>query len=290
MDDPDRPAISAARLEQLLGGVRGELASGLRMPPAEDVFRRASRRRWRRRGGVTTAAALLVCTVLWGVTLLPPAEGAGAPLSAPAQGRTISPTLELPGPGLLRSPAGAERLGAGSIDEARAQLLLPTGMLPSVPGLYGPWLLEAEASVEPEPTASPPLAEGCVAALVGTSGAVRRREFDYADTDGHLALARQYLLEFDSERAATEAGALFGTATTCTSGSSGWTLEDWTSASVALRKGGPRPLAEEFTTRVVGRRVVVLMVQREDGGGGSGTGLHGEFRAAAEDLARLAPG
>ncbi|WP_344469775.1 hypothetical protein [Kitasatospora kazusensis] len=112
-------------------------------------------------------------------------------------------------------------------------------------------------------------------------------EFDYADAGGHMAVARQYVLEFASVSAALEGELTFSTVAGCTMSGDDWVMDAWTPSVAAVRTAGARPLVEEITARVFGTRVAVLVVRRDDGG--AGVGLHDEFRVAAGELAGIVP-
>ncbi|WP_441246076.1 hypothetical protein [Kitasatospora sp. McL0602] len=286
-DDLDRPTISTARLEELFGSMRDELATGVRAPATDAVMRRAAGRRRRRRGAVGFVAAALAFTGLWGLTLLPGGGGDGTSSVGPAAAeQTLSPVLELPGPDLgsgLPGVVGEARPTPGSLmDRSTFGLLLSPGQLPTVDGLYGPWVQVEGWAATPS---VPSFAAGCGQGLVEFSGAVQRWEFDYADTAGHSATARQYVLDFDSEQAAIAGGALFRTGAECTASGAGWTLEDQTPATAAVRRRGPDPVIEEMTARVVGKRLVVLLVHRKESTVAAVVNVAGAFRDAAAALA-----
>ncbi|AUG77264.1 hypothetical protein CFP65_2431 [Kitasatospora sp. MMS16-BH015] len=324
MDELDRPTISAARLEEMFSGVRAELTTGLRPPPAAQLVRRAARRRRLRHGGITVLTGAVTCSLLLGWSLFSGGSDTGVSTSGSGAEHTLSPVIELPGPAPLSSgSAAATPTPQGLLlDQAGFSMLLPTEQLPTAAALYGPWtrLTEnptavldrgASAASSASPSASgtplaPPLApplsaadqrangasavplsisEGCAAALVERSGALRHWEFRYSGLAGQGAFAQQYLVEYDSPAAAASAGAGVASAGACTTDGSGWTVEDRTPNAVAVRLQSDRVLVEEITGQVVGNRLVVMMVERLGDKPTADVSVQGAFRQAAGQLA-----
>ncbi|MER5639307.1 hypothetical protein ABT095_20405 [Kitasatospora sp. NPDC002227] len=300
MDDLDRPTISAARLEELFGGVREELTTGLVLPSADRLARRAARRRRLRRAGVSAVTGVVAFSLLLGWSLFSGGSGDGLSVAGQASEQTLAPILELPGPLPLPSDSPVS-LSHGSQGDLLGQegfgLLLPTEQMPSVRGLYGPWtrvtenpraVMAASASSSPSPGSSQKptsLSEGCGPALVQQAGEVRYWEFRYTDVAGHGAFAQQYVLEFDSPESAVAGADRIRTAGLCTTDGSGWTLEDQAPGEVAVQLPSDRSLIEEIGAQPIGSQVVVLMVEQATDRPQADVHVQGEFRNAVQKVA-----
>ncbi|MER5864684.1 hypothetical protein [Kitasatospora sp. NPDC002040] len=281
MDDPDRPAITTARLDGLFEGLRGEL-NGLRVPDPEVLVCRAvRRRRWRRfelvfmAGVVASAGAWSVCAVTDG--------GAGAESTAmvgPASVRTLSPTLLLPGPEQVGGPVD-QVMPVGATGD---RLLLDRDQLPVSPGRYGPWGTQAVAAS----VFALPIVQGCAPGVVNSLGASRRWELLHEDPARANVTAVQYLLEFDAEEQAAEASTRLLGAAECST----WQWVPGGRADRALALGSLRwpGRVEEFTTRVSGRQLAVLMVQYWSDGPAEAAVLDQEFLSASEQFSLVGTG
>ncbi|WP_457033861.1 hypothetical protein [Kitasatospora sp. P5_F3] len=274
MDDQDRPAITTARLDGLFDGLRGEL-SGLRMPEPDQLVGRAVRRRRRRRVELTFVAGVLASAGVCGLARVSGGGGGIATeLVGPPSLRTISPTLVLPGPGESVGrvetvmPVGAT--GGG--------LLFGREQLPVSQGRYGPWgsqLLAASAFAMPT-------VQGCVPELVDSLGALHRWELVHGDVGRPDVTAVQYLLEFPAESQAAQAAARLLGPVECAG--LGWPAGERTDRAVAVGSTRLPGRVEEFTTRVSGRQLGVLMVQYQVDRFAEAAVLDPEFRAAAEQF------
>ncbi|WP_405017472.1 hypothetical protein OHV05_10710 [Kitasatospora sp. NBC_00070] len=271
MDDQDRPAITTARLDGLFDGLRGEL-SGLQVPESEQLVGRAVRRRRRRRVELTLAAGMLVSAGVWGLAR---ASGGGGGIAVDLVGpptRTITPTLVLPGP----ADIGGAVETAMPVDAAGGGLLFAREQLPVSAGRYGPWgsqLVEASAFAMPE-------LQGCVPELVDSLGALRRWELVHGDVGRADVTAVQYLLEFEAESQAAQAAARLVGTVECAA--LDWPTGERTDRGAALGSTTRPGRVEEFTTRLSGRQLGVLMVQYRSEQPTGAVVVDPEFRAAAE--------
>ncbi|WP_407990260.1 hypothetical protein [Kitasatospora sp. CMC57] len=271
MDDQDRPAISAARLDGLFDGLRGEL-SGLRVPEPEHVVGRAVRRRRWRRIEVTLVVGALASTGVCGLAAMRGGGGIAAGLVGPPALRTITPTLVLPGPG---EPVGPVET-VMPVDAAGGQLLFGRDQLPVSPGRYGPWgaqLLAATAFALPT-------VQGCVPELVDSLGALHRWELVHGDLARSDVTSVQYLLEFEAESQAAQAAARLLGPGECAA--LGWPAGERTDRAAVVASTRLAGRVEEFTTRLSGRQLAVLTVQYRSASQAEPAALEPEFRTAAE--------
>ncbi|MFI5528688.1 hypothetical protein ACIA8O_09035 [Kitasatospora sp. NPDC051853] len=286
MEEQDRPAVSAVRLERMFDGLRSEVTT-LRMPSSEELLCRAVRRRRRRRAGIVAVTGALTSAGVWGLaTFCGPGEVGGqvAGLAGLPVERTIAPTLLLPGPVELAGGADAVM----PVADGGRELLLGQAGLPVAEGRYGPWgPLLAGAS-----TSGQSATQGCVPRIVELLEADRRWELVRPDEGRGLAV--QYLLEFDGAAAAAGAEQRLLEAAECTVPGAGWVAGERTHRAVALRtfeagSDGPERV-EELAVRLAGRQLALMLVQYTTDStptGLAGAVLDPEFREASEAFAAL---
>ncbi|MFJ8041639.1 hypothetical protein ACIRBX_14180 [Kitasatospora sp. NPDC096147] len=290
VEEQDRPAVAAERLERMFDGLRYEVGA-LRMPPSDEVVLRAVRRRRRRRAELAALTGALTSVGVWGLTsfcgpvdVTGPAAGL---VGLPAE-RTIAPTLLLPGP-------VEQRISVDSVmplSESGAGLLLGVDRLPRREDRYGPWgpFLSGSSAF------AMPAVQGCVPRIAEGLGASRQWRLVSRDQDAGLAV--QYLLEFDAVGEAADAEQRLLAAAGCTEPGDGWVSGERTHLAVALRTygvstgdgSGTTDRSEEVAVRVSGRQVAVLLVQYTADPtptGVAGAVLDPEFRVASEEFAGL---
>ncbi|MGW1081826.1 hypothetical protein [Kitasatospora sp. NPDC002522] len=303
MDEEDRPAIPAGRLEDLFDGLRREVVLGVPVPPSAEVVRRGVRRR-RRRVGAAAGAGVLGAAVLWsGLSVLPARGGHGvaghpvpdsvAPLPLPTDGPSF--------PSVAPMPVVLDRV-PGPLASAEApvrSLVLDVSRLPSVLGAYGPWAVAADASPSAEAgSPSPgsgevvtetaePFAEGCVARLVRSVGAEQVWGEAYTDGGREEVTAHQFVLRFGSSQEAALVGGRLLAGGDCVAPSAGWVVEQQVGGVVALGVEVPVAAAEEVAVHVDGPLVAVLTVHRGGRGVWPGEGLSEPFRDAATEFLAL---